>query len=81
MIAEFLLPDVERTRLRARTDEVEIADHKLEHGGQEIFVQVRMRAAPPRERKDFKRWPVILGTRPTGEIERSVWVDAGLSQH
>ena len=46
-----------------------------------VVVQVRLRVAPPRERKDFKRRPVILGARPTGEIERSVRIDAGFGQH
>ena len=40
-----------------------------------------LRAAPPRERKDFKRRSVILGARPAGEVERPIRIDAGFSQH
>ena len=36
---------------------------------------------PPRERKDLKRRPIILRARPSGEIERSVRIDAGFRQH
>ena len=82
MISGLLLPDVERAFADARSDEVEIADHELEHG--------RLGASRPspgqrsrhrEEREDFERRPVILGARPTGEVKRPVRIDARFGQH
>ena len=81
MISGLLLPDVERMLGRARPDEVEIADHKLQHGGLERIVQIRARVTPPRQRQDLQRRSIILRARPSGEIERSIWIDAGISQN
>ena len=54
MIPALFLPDVERTLGCVRPDEVEIADHEIQHGGLERFVQVRLRVTPPRKRKDLQ---------------------------
>ena len=67
--------------MRARPDEIQIADDKLQHGGSEGLVQVRLGVPPPLKRKHSKRRPIILGARPAGEIESSVRIDAGFRQH
>ena len=81
MISGLFLPDVERMLGCVGPDEVEIADHKIQHGGLERIVQVRARVTPPRERQDLQRRSIILRARPSGEIEGSIWIDAGISQH
>ena len=63
--------------LRARTDEIQVANDKLQHGGSEGFVQGRLGVPPPLKRKHSKRRPIILGARPAGEVESSVRIDAG----
>ena len=81
MIPALFLPDVERTLGCVGPDEVEIADHKLQHGGLERIVQVRPGVTPSHERQDLQRRSIILRARPSGEIEGSIWIDAGFAQH
>src|ERR1700722_20849411 len=81
MIPGLFLPDVDRAFADARSDEVEIANHELKDGRPDVLVQVGLGVAPMNKRENFKRRPVILGTRPTGKIERAVRIDAGLGQY
>src|ERR1700722_15404576 len=81
MIPALFLPDVERTLGCVGLREIKIAHHKIQHRGLERVVQVRARVTPPRERQDLQRRSIVLRPRPLGEIEGSIWIDAGFTQH
>ena len=81
MISAVFLPNVERTLGCVGSDEVEIVDHKLQHGGLERVVQVGAPVAPSCERQDLKSRSIILRARPSCKIESSIWIDARFAEH
>src|ERR1700689_3655102 len=51
------------------------------HGGLKRVINVRLRVTPSCERQDLKRRSIVLGPRPSGKIEGSIWIDTGFTQH
>ena len=62
-------------------DEVEIAGHELEHRRLQRSSRSGCASRHRVSVRTCKRRPVILRARPSGEIERSIRIDAGFGQH